>query len=555
MDQNIFLDISILLGITVSVAFLVRLLKQPLIAAYIAAGIVAGPLFLNLITTHNQAYSAFAELGVVLLLFIVGLELNIEYLKKIGATVATIGVIQVSTTTLGGIWMLHQLGFNFISSCFLALAITFSSTIIISKLLSEKKDTESLYGKYTLGLMLVQDVIAILIIIGISALGGSTNTLGSLQLLTLKGLGAFVVLFLLAKYVLPIIMDRVAGSGEFLFIFTITWCFGVANMMHALGFSPEIGAIAAGLTLGSSEYQREIVSRIKPLRDFFIILFFVILGSNLNLNHWQTLIWPSVLLSLYVLIVNPIILYVLFRGARFTRRNSFLVGINAAQVSEFGFILLFTGQSLGVLSNNELSIFTIVALVVIFCSSYLISFNHTLYHATLPFFAWFGKDRYVQHEQPVEIYDAWVFGYHRIGWKICEALRKDNVRFAVVDYNPETIARLRKRNIPAFFGDAADVEFLETLNLSLAKLVVLTIPDPDDQKTVIHAIRGETNKTLIIGSLYHTACLQELYAAGANYVMLTHLLGGQFISNILETEPWTKTTFSHMRQKQKAELK
>ena len=377
----------------------------------------------------------------------------------------------------------------------------------------------------------------------------------ALALIAVKALAIIGLIVVLTKFVLPSILDQVASSSEFLFIFTIAWCFGIASLLLWAGFSLEIGAIIAGISLGSSPYQSEISSRIKPLRDFFIVLFFIILGSEMSIGNAGTLLVPGLILSLFILLGNPFILYLTFRLLKFTRRNSFLAGVTAAQVSEFGFILIFTGVGLGHLTNGELPLFTIVALVTIFVSSYAITYNEQLYKFFRPIFNIFGADKLRQKEQASEIYDVWVVGYHRIGWKICETLAAEKKSFAVVDYNPKAIAKLKQRAIPAFFGDIADVEFLESLPFEQAKIIILTIPEADDQLTLIKHVRAKSESVHIVANLYHKNHLDELYQAGANYVMMPHLLGGQWMSEVLQHSPWTKKTFVELKKEQREEMR
>ncbi|MBT4350231.1 MAG: sodium:proton exchanger [Candidatus Magasanikbacteria bacterium] len=555
MVDNIFLQISVLLGLTVSIAFVIRLLRQPLMIAYIIAGIIAGPLFLNVISSGHGSFDAFAELGVVLLLFVVGLSLNFSYIKKVGRVAMIAGVGQVLFTATFGWLILNALGFNGIHSLYLAIAMTFSSTIIIIKLLSDKKDLETVYGRYTIGLLLVQDLIAIFIMIMIKTTGLGDSLVTSISSLFIKGVIVASIVYFLAKVVLPPLLNRVAKSAEFLFLFTVAWCFGIASLVHWFGFGLEIGAVIAGISLGSSPYSLEISSRIKPLRDFFIVIFFIILGSQLGVANIPDIIVPGLILSAFILIGNPLILYILFRLTKFTRRNSLLIGSTAAQVSEFGFILLFTGQQAGIVSTNDITIFTMVALITIFISSYTISYNEKLYKVLKPILSIFGKDSRQQKEDKEKTYDVIVIGYHRIGWKICETLVNSKKTFAVVDYNPEVIKSLKGRGIHAYFGDVADVEFLNELPLKKAKLIISTIPEADDQITLIRHIRKENKqKPYIIGNLFHSAQVEDLYAAGADYVMMPHLLGGHWIADIVTKKPWTKRTFGTLKREQKKEM-
>lgn len=554
--ENIFLQLGLLLGITVTIAFFMRLLRQPLMIAYIVAGIVAGPLFLNIIHGDVETLDAFAEFGVILLLFLVGLSLNINHIRRIGKVAVITGVGQVLFTASVGFGIMRLLGFDALSSFFVATAITFSSTIIIVKLLADKKDTETTYGRYTLGLMVVQDIVAVGFMLVMTSLQEGGSLPEALSILLIKSILLLSLVYFLSKFVLNKLLDIVAKSSEFLFIFTIAWLFGISAALYWAGFGLEIGAIIAGISLGSSPYASQIGSRIKPMRDFFIVLFFIILGSEMQVSGISESLVPAAILSIFILLGNPLILYLLFRLQKFSRRNSFLAGVTAAQVSEFGFILLFTGQLNGHLTGTrELPIFTMVALITIFVSSYAITYNEQLYRFLLPWFKLFGPDQHVQKEIKEERYDAIVFGYHRIGWKVVEALMEKKVSFAVVDFNPVAISKLKHRGITAYYGDAADIEFLSALPLEHAKLVISTLPEADDQIVLIKHVRFLSQKIRIVTNLYHITHLKELYRAGADYVMMPHLLGGSWIAEVIREKPWTKKTFSDLKKGQHEDLK
>lgn len=556
--DNIFLQISVLLGLTVSIAFIMRLLRQPLLVAYIVAGLVAGPLFLNLVAGGEDFFDTFAQFGIVLLLFIVGLSLNFEYIKRVGRSVLIGSLIQFVIVVGISLLLMQLLHFSFLSALFIAIAISFSSTIIVVKLLADKRDLEAVYGRYVIGVLLMQDIIAVAVMIFLNTSKVQSAIWYQTALVTgAKGILLVGVVYLMSHYLLPHIMDKVAKSGELLFIFTIAWCFGIASLVYWSGFSIEIGAIIAGISLGASVYQPEISSRVRPLRDFFIVLFFIVLGSELQLGNVKEAIKPALILSLLVLLFKPVVLYFLMRWLKYTRRSAFLAASTAGQVSEFGFILIFTAISVGYLQGVELVILTLVALITIIISSYLITYNEQIYKKILPLLNKLGvdKNREAKGDSIIKNYPVWVFGYHRIGWKVCEALAEKKVKFAVVDFDPAAVSKLKRRGIPAYFGDAADVEFLEDLPLGKAKLIISTLPEVDDQKTLITHIRQANDKVHIIANLYHNNHLSELYQAGADYVMMPHLLGGQWIAEILKHHPWSKTTFKMIREEQKEEMK
>lgn len=531
MDSTIFIELSVLLFITIGIAFVARMLKQPLIVAYILAGITIGPIFLH---GNADSYELFAQVGVVLLLFVIGLNLNFRKLKSIGRVSAITAVGQVIFTAAFGTAILLWMDFSLISAVYVAVAMTFSSTIIIMKFLSDKKDTETTYGKHTIGLMLVQDVIALAIMIGIGLMKTDHLDSGSLLFLVVKALFAGSSLVLLTKYFIPVVLKYIADSAEFLFIFTITWCFSVASALYALGFSLEIGAILAGISLSSSPYQLEIGSRIRPLRDFFLVLFFIVLGSEMQVEDIIHLWRPGIILTLFILIGNPFILYFLFRVLKFTRRNSFLSGVTAAQVSEFGFVILFTGTQSGHISGDEVPVFTFVALATIITSSYIIMYNEQIYRFLLPVFQLFGPDKKRQREKEVAVYDAWVVGYHRIGKRVCEALQHKKISFGVLDFDPAIIEELRREKMHAYFGDIADVEFLSDLPLASASFIIMTIPTVDDQLNLMAHVRAQNPDIIIVANAYYMAEAETLYAAGADYVMMPHVLGGNWIADVLK---------------------
>ena len=555
MESTIFIDISFILGIAIVIAFLVQLLRQPLIISYIITGIVCGPLLLNIINSSQEFFDVFAKFGVILLLFLVGLSLNLNYLRKIGKVAAIAGIGQVVFTSFFGYTILIFLGFAKLSALYLAISITFSSTIIIMKLLSDKRDTRTVYGRYTIGLMLVQDIIAIGIMILLPTLEEGQSFSISILILLAKVLIMLSVVYFLSRVVLPVMLKRVARSGEFLLIFSLAWCFAIAGLGEWAGLSLEVGAIMAGLSLGGSIYRTEISSRLKPLRDFFIALFFIILGSEMNVGNFFVSLWPGIVLSLFVLVGNPLILYIIFRFNKFTRRNSFLAGLTAAQVSEFGFVFLFVARQMGYIDNDIISIFTMVALITIFVSSYLITYNAQIYKKLSPILSIFGKDKYHEPKEADKTYDVLVLGYHRLGWKICDALGGMKVPFAVVDFDPYASKKLEKRNIPYFFGDLTEVEFLAELPINDTKMIISTLPDAEDQITLIKHVRMTNKKTLIIANLSHIKFLDDMYKAGADYIMMPHLVSGQWMANILKGNNWDRKTFKKLTQIQKQEMK
>ena len=554
MIDSIFLSTSLILGITILISFLVHILRQPLIISYIITGIIVGPVFLNLLNSGQEYFHIFAEFGVVLLLFLVGLSLNFHFLKKIGKVSSITGLGQVIFTSLFGFLILISMGFGESSAIYLAIAITFSSTIIITKLLTEKRETETVYGRYTMGLMLVQDIIAIILLILLPAFNSGDSIFLSISFMLIKSILFLVFVHSLSRLIIKL-LDKAAESGEFLLIFTIAWCFSIAGLAKWMGLSLEIGAIIAGISLGSSIYQAEISSRIRPLRDFFIVLFFIILGSEMQIENFGEIILPGIVLSLFVLIGNPFILYILYRFMKFTRRISFKAGLTAAQVSEFGFVFLFIVTKEGYADERLIPLFTFVALTTIFISSYLITYNSQIYKKFEPFLRLFGKDKYKNPEEKKKKYDVLVFGYHRLGWKVCETLKEMKTSFAVVDFDPRAIKKLKEREVPYYFGDATDVELLSEIPLEKTKMIISTMPSTHSQLTMIRNVREMHSKPIIIATLSYSRFLQEMYDAGADYVMMPHLICGNWMDKILKNEAWNRRTMKKLIREQSEQRK
>lgn len=534
--MELFIELAVLIAFSTLTAGIMALLRQPLIIGYIIAGILLGPYFFDFIDSADTI-SLFSHIGIALLLFIVGLRLSPKVIREIGKVSLVTGVGQVLFTSLGGFLLCQLFGFSVIESIYMAIALTFSSTIIIMKLLSDRGDTEKLYGRIAIGFLIVQDIIAILILMFISSsvAGSGVESLASESLLS--GIGLMAILLLVGNYVLPKLTKAIAKSQEFLLLFSISWCLALASLFFYLNFSMEIGALLAGVTLSMSPFRHEISFKLKPLRDFFIVLFFIILGSQMSFSDITPHIGQIIALSAFILVGNPIIVMVLMGLLGYTKRNGFLAGLTVAQISEFSLILITLGITVGHLTDEILSIATAVGLITIAGSSYLILYAHKIYPRISKYLGIFEKrgrkvDEHRYHKD--EVYDSILFGYHNIAYDLLECLKKGKKKFLVIDYNPDTIIELAKDGIDCMYGDADDPELLNDLNLSKTKRVISTIQDYDTNALLITKIR-EINKDAIIIVVSHQIDeAMELYGKGATYVILPHLLGGHHASTLIE---------------------
>ena len=536
MAIGVFVELSMVIIIAVVVAAIMRLLKQPLVIGYILTGIIVSHYFLNIVAS-TDAIATFAQIGIVLLLFMVGLNLNPRIIKDVGKVSLVTGVGQVIFTSLVGFFISKLLGFSTITSMYIAIALTFSSTIIIMKLLSDKRDLETLYGRIAIGFLIVQDLIVIVILMVISSIPAGIN-FTTLALETLfKGVGLLILLFLVSVYIFPRITKAIAKSQEFLLLFSIGWCFAIASLFYYLNFSIEAGALLAGITLSLSPYHHEIGSKMKPLRDFFIILFFILLGSQMVFTNISQYIFPIIIFSAFILIGNPLIVMVLMGLLGYTKRNSFLAGLTVAQISEFSLILIALGVNVGHLTNDILSLVTIIGLITIAGSTYLILYANKIYPHLSKYLGIFerkGKkvDEHRYHKDG--IYDIMLFGYDRVGYDILESFKKIKKKFLVIDYNPETITKLAKEGFDCKYGDADDSELLSELNFSKTKMVVSTMHNLDTNLLLINKIRESNKKTIITVVSHQIDEAMKLYGAGATYVLMPHFLGGHHVSTMIE---------------------
>lgn len=550
--MSLFHEITFIILLATGISFIMRLLRQPLIAGYILTGLIAGPYMLNIVHA-KESLELFSKIGITILLFIVGLNLSPRVIREVGKVSLVTGLGQVIVTSIVGFGIAIFLGIERIAAIYIAIALTFSSTIIILKLLSDKGDLNKLYGKISIGFLLVQDIIASIILLVISSASQHTNlplsTLVSVTLL--KGLILISVLFLISTHILPRLGKFVADSQELLFLFSISWGLGLATAFYLMGFSVEIGALVAGVMLSLTPFAHEIGSRLKPLRDFFIVLFFILLGSQMVLTDIHKLIIPAIVLSLYVLIGNPIIMIMLMNFLGYKRRTSFMAGLSVAQISEFSLILATLGFNMGHLSGEILSLITLVGLITIGGSTYFILYAEKIYPQveSLLKFLEFKKRKNMHSEGEAETYNALLFGYDRVGEIFIRAFDKLEKDFLVVDFNPVIIEQLKAQQIPHKFGDAEDVEFLHELHGSSLKLVVSTIPYLKTNLLIIHTMKRLNPKAILIVIAHDEKSAIQLYEEGATYVVMPHFLGAKHASDMISKLGFSKESFVEEKEK------
>ena len=550
--MEILLELGIILAITVLVAGIFRLLKQPLIISYIITGIIISPFFLDIIRSY-EIIEIFAKIGVTFLLFIIGLSLSPKVIKEVGKVSLLTGIGQVVFTSVIGFLIAKLLGFSDIVAVYVAIALTFSSTIIIMKLLSDKKDVEKLYGKISIGFLLVQDIFVVILLLAVPVLAQG-STLNDLEPTSIAIDVILILTIMVAGYYgLPKLAKVISKAKEFLFIFAISWGLGIAALFDHLGLSMEIGALVAGIMFSTTPYRFEISSKMKPLRDFFIVIFFVLLGSQMVLEDIGEFIIPIIVFSAFILVGNPIIVMILMGLLNYKKNTSFKAGLTVAQISEFSIIFVMLGVQVGHLDDTILSFITMVGIITIGGSTYLILYSDKVYQYLSKYLGIFEKKN-SKPEYAIKGFEGVLFGYGTMGPSVTEIFKNLNLHYLVVDHDPKVIDDLSKKEISYRFGDVGNSEFLADLDLSQTKIIVSTISHLEINLLLLDRIRNVNKKAVVIVVANNPNEANALYDNYATYVILPHFLGIRHTSEIVEKHGFDHSKYDEFTKNQKKTL-
>lgn len=513
MFDNVFYQIGAILGLAAAGGALALLLRQPLIVAFIAVGILLGPSGVGVVV-HSGEIELFARLGIALLLFVVGLKLDVHIIRTVGPVALLTGLGQVIFTSVVGYLIALSFGMAHVTSIYVAVALTFSSTIIIVKLLSDKREVDSLHGRIAVGFLIVQDIVVVLVMIGLTATGQAVDgtSLGKEALLILtKGALMLLAVVLLIRYVLPGLLHRLARSPELLMLFAIAWAIIGATIGDALGFSKEVGAFLAGVSIASTPYRELVAARLVSLRDFLLLFFFIELGANLDMGTIGAQTGAAIVFSLFVLIGNPLIVMIIMGYMGYRKRTGFLAGLTVAQISEFSLILAALGLSLGHLDQSTVGLVTLVGLITISASTYMILYSHELYARLGPYLGWF--ERKVTHREMDSLLDdndrvdVLLFGLGRFGSTLASMLRERGCRLLAIDFDPAAVRLHERQGYRARYGDAEDPEFIATLPLERVVWIVSTLRDRALNRALLQGLeqQGFGGKVAVSSSTGHEA--------------------------------------------------
>ncbi|HSK14217.1 MAG TPA: cation:proton antiporter, partial [Phnomibacter sp.] len=481
------------------------------------------------------------------LLFIVGLKLDLRIIRSMGKIALMTGLGQVIFTSLFGYFIGLALGFSSLHSFYIAVALTFSSTIIIVKLLSDKKEIDSLHGQIAIGFLIVQDIVVILVMIVLSAMRLDTDA--SLASDLLRTLGSGMVLlaatWLVMKWVIPGVSTFLAKSQELLTLFAVAWAVSLASAGELMGFSGEVGAFLAGVSLASSKFKDVISSRLVSLRDFLLLFFFVHLGSNLDLSAIGDQLGAAFIFSVFVLVGNPIIVLIIMGLMGYRKRTSFLAGLTVAQISEFSLIFAGLGLAVGHITEETVGLITLVGLITIGLSTYMILYSHKIFEFISPALNIF--ERKVPYRENMNAdeghkhFDVVVIGIGRFGQRLLEMLdNHPDLKYLGVDFDPVVVNSLHAKGKDILYGDIEDPELLDQIPYKNSKIIISTVPDMEHSKHLIRSLMREKYQ----GKIFVTATNKKDTEALSKYpiekvLMPQQMAATNFYNAYIKDGHWT----------------
>ncbi|MEX1116006.1 MAG: cation:proton antiporter [Akkermansiaceae bacterium] len=532
IDNLFFQSLGIILVAAALLVMVGRLVRMPAIVVYLLAGVLIGPM-LGWVEM-SPALALISETGIALLLFLVGLELSFAKIRDVGKVAVAAGIGQVVFTAAGGYGLCWLLGFSVMDALFLATALTFSSTVVVVKLLDEKGELNSLYGRIAVGIFLVQDLVVILILTFLAGMTGGedldTATVAAGLGKAFGGMALLLALSLLAsKYLLPRPFRWAARSPDMLLVWALSWCFLLVMAAHAFGLSLEVGAFLAGLSLAQLPYNDDLRRRVHPLMNLFIAVFFVSLGVRMETSGAAANGWPTLVLALFVLIGNPLIFIIIISRMGYSRRTSFLTSVTVAQISEFSFIFAGMGMSRGLIGAEILSITALVGVVTIAVSSYMILYNHQLYRICerLGWLEWGifrgpgdgGEPDVAGHGAALSGHVI-VVGMNTLGRQIVKLLHERGETVLAVDTDPVKLEGLPGNTL---LGSVEYRSVLQEAGLEQAKLLVsaLRIEDAND----LLAYRCQSSGIPSALHVVDLSVVDNLLDLSADYLMIPKVDG------------------------------
>ncbi len=526
--------------------------------AYLLAGFLIGPHGFKWVT-EAHSIETIASIGLMLLLFMIGLEMDLKKMFSAGKAISVTAGVQI----FGGIalgWLFFRLpgfGGTWLEAFYLAVAAAMSSTIIIVKILHDKHELETLAGRITLGVLVLQDLVTILFLaiqpnLKNPAAGIMFAAFG--KVLLLVGL-AYVV----SRFVLPHVFHRVARQPELVLVGALAWCFAVAGFAGQLQLSPEMGALIAGVMVSTFPYTLDVVAKVTSLRDFFVTLFFVSLGMTIPMPTWSLLLY-MLLFSLFLVGSRLLTVFLPLYKMKLGHRISLLPAINLCQLSELSLVLLTLGRRSGDVSENSINIAAIAFAFLAVDSTYAIFGSEVLLRKTSIWLKQLGwpdlKDASTATKEAAKGKRIFILGFCWTASSLLEEITRDKPtllqEIQVVDFNPHVIEQLRRRGVSVVYGDISQRDMLLHAGVVNAQLILCTLPDMllkgASNFKLLRQLRELNPAAQIVVHAEKLATLPELYAAGADYVTAPRLLEAADLVKVIEAAE--KNLLAEKRQEQ-----
>lgn len=493
MVEGSFVSVALILALAVAAGAIAKLLRQPVVVSFIIVGILAGPTAFNLVEGAEEI-RLFAKFGIAILLFLVGLKLDFHMIRSTGKVALVAGLSQVAFTAAVGFGIAMLFGFEATTAFYIAVALTFSSTIIIIKLIGDKRELDTLYGRIAVGILIVQDILVVAAMVVIVTIGnpGEGSVVTDL-VVTLASSAVFLgVIAFASKFVLEKVLDWISKSPELTLLFGVAWAIVLAAISILIGLSMEIGAFVAGVSLASTAYRESLGARMVSLRDVMLLFFFIELGASLTFADALGQLWPAIVLSVFVLVGKPLIVFAIMGWMGYRSITSFRTGVALAQISEFSLILIALGYSLGQVNSAVLSLVTLVAVFTITVSSYLILYTDKLFPLMQGFMHLFerGKASAVDEESQSLSFDAIVIGSGRFGTEVISGLISSGSSVLAVDLDPDALARARELGAETLFGDVGDPDFAKMLPIHQTGTLICTAPDRSTNTLLLESLKS-----------------------------------------------------------------
>jgi Kef-type K+ transport system membrane component KefB len=539
-------DIALCVVVAWGLAVLARLVKQPLILAYLAAGVLVGPIGLGWIQ-EQQAIATISELGLILLLFMIGLEINLKSVLSAGRVILVTSLVQGLGGTFLGILFFKALGYSLgagkLDALYLAIAAALSSTVIIVKILYDKRELETLAGRITLGVLVFQDLFAILFL----AIQPKLNEPAISQVFLSAGKVATLVAAALvaSKYALPTLFKAVARLPELVLVGALAWCFLICGLATALGLSREMGALIAGVAISTFPYALDVTAKVTSLRDFFLTLFFVALGMTIPRPD-LSLLGMALVFAAFLVVTRFLTVFVPLHFMNLGHRMSVLPALNLAQVSEFSLVIVALGHKSGHLGDASAAIVAYAFALLAVSTSYVMNGSDAIIRWTSPLLTRLGLKDYAQPTAPTAAHDhaskpVYLLGFFSTASSLLEEVsRRDPAlleEIAVVDFNPLVNSELRRRGVTVIYGDISQRDTLLHAGIAQAKVIVCTIPDALLKGTtnlkLVQQLREVNATAEIIAPANILADVPKLYAAGASYVSVPRMFEAQVLRDVL----------------------